>query len=154
MENVDSFLFPFVIALWSYLMNGWILSILFYFLSISDMVLPIMHSTSSENMPIILGSLHCIRSVIPFLTDATVLNKTTNGTEPDKAEQNIKLDSTIMVMAYLRLAYVMVDKRLAYPTGWNFYWNLNITILLMANSLNLKTAHYCNICRNLSMLLK
>ena len=76
-----------------------------------------MHSTSSENMPIILGSLHCIRSVFPFLTDATVLNKTTNGTEPDKAEQNIKLDSTIMVMAYLRLAYVMVDKRLAYPTG-------------------------------------
>ena len=116
------------------------------------MVLPIMHSTSSENMPIILGSLHCIRSVIPFLSDATVLNKTTNGMEPDKMEQNIKLDSTIMVMTSLWLAYVWLIS--AWPTlqDENFYWNLNIAILLMANSLNLKSAHYYNICRNLSII--
>ena len=33
----------------------------------------------------------------------------------------------------------------------NFLWNLNLAILLMANSLNFKTAYYC-IFRNLSMI--
>ncbi|KAF6037881.1 hypothetical protein EB796_003811 [Bugula neritina] len=64
-----------------------------------DMVLPIMHSSCAENMPIILGCLHCIRHVVPLLDDEKVKVPRTNSTAHQgvPVEPSIKLDTTIML---------------------------------------------------------
>jgi len=75
------------------------------FMEIVDMVLPIMHSSCAENMPIILGCLHCIRHVVPLLDDEKVRVPRTNSTAHQgvPVEPSIKLDTTIMV-CYFQLS--------------------------------------------------
>ncbi|XP_067936803.1 huntingtin-like [Watersipora subatra] len=60
-----------------------------------DMVLPIMHSTSSENLPIMLGCLHSIRLIIPLLDNEKVTTAASmSGTD---VQSVVKLDTTIML---------------------------------------------------------
>lgn len=62
-----------------------------------DMVLPIMHSTSADNMPIILGCLHCIRLIIPLLDHEKVVEAINMSSADSHTDHAVKLDTTVMV---------------------------------------------------------
>ena len=64
-----------------------------------DMVLPIMHSTSSDNMPIMLGCLHCIRLIIPQLDHEKI--RTAIAMDGTEIQHAVKLDTTVMVRVVL-----------------------------------------------------
>lgn len=61
-----------------------------------DLVLPIMHQPSPDNVPIMCGCLHCIRLIIPFLAELTSLNDI--HPKPNREPSvEIKADTSIMV---------------------------------------------------------